>query len=137
MGNLPQAGQDFYGSTCVISGWGRTYGGGPLPNVLQEAPIDILSQADCQYYYGSIITGYHVCVMDYWGESRGSCNGDSLVPSPVRLEDSGTLPEPHPSVSSTAPLATQVFTLMYHTSEAGSDKTLDCKSCKAYSNYNK
>jgi len=78
--NLPQAGQDFYGSTCVISGWGRTYGGGPLPNVLQEAPIDILSQADCQYYYGSIITGYHVCVMDYWGESRGSCNGDSGGP---------------------------------------------------------
>merc|ERR1712226_1247824 len=28
---LPSATQDFVGAECYITGWGRTYGGGPLP----------------------------------------------------------------------------------------------------------
>merc|ERR1712150_37761 len=101
-----------------------------------------LPLTSCPRLIVSIITVASSPVTTYVSWITGERAGDPVtetlvVPSPARLEDSGTLPEPHPSVSSTAPLATQVCTLMYHTSEAGSDKTLDCKSCKAYSNYNK
>jgi len=77
---LPSATQDFVGAECYITGWGRTYGGGPLPNILQEAKIDVLSKSECQAIYGGIIQDYHTCVQDKATESRGSCNGDSGGP---------------------------------------------------------
>merc|ERR1711893_313095 len=76
---LPFTGQSFVGQSCIISGWGRTYGGGPLPNILQEAPITVISQSECRGYYGNIITGYHTCLLDPRGRA-GSCNGDSGGP---------------------------------------------------------
>merc|ERR1712179_299763 len=60
---LPSSSQSFVGQRCIISGWGRTYGGGPLPNVLQEAQINVISQSECRGFYGNIITGYHTCLL--------------------------------------------------------------------------
>merc|ERR1711976_739650 len=48
---MASQGQDFTSANCVITGWGRTSGavagGSSLPDVLQEANIDVLSQAEC------------------------------------------------------------------------------------------
>ncbi|ELT91475.1 hypothetical protein CAPTEDRAFT_226412 [Capitella teleta] len=71
---------DFTGQDCYITGWGRLYGYGPLPNVLQEANIDVLTQTQCRRFWGNKILGYHICVTDKQTSSRGACNGDSGGP---------------------------------------------------------
>jgi len=75
----------YVGDECYISGWGRLRGGGPLPNVLQEARIDILSEQECINYWGSQrIQLQHVCIIERNGNRRGACNGDSGGPLSCR-----------------------------------------------------
>jgi len=79
--NLPDTnGPDFTGYNCYITGWGRLYGFGPLPNVLNQANVDILSESECRGYWGSRITDIHICLMDKDTQQRGACNGDSGGP---------------------------------------------------------
>jgi len=80
---------DFAGSTCYITGWGRLYGFGPLPNVLQEAQIDVLTESACRSYWGSRIVGYHICVGDLANARKGACNGDSGGPLVCMDESTG------------------------------------------------
>ncbi|XP_033757357.1 fibrinolytic enzyme, isozyme C-like [Pecten maximus] len=69
---------DFAGQTCTITGWGRTSGGAPLPDVLQEAKTTVLSNSDCGDIWGaSSINDGHVCVFN---NDTGACNGDSGGP---------------------------------------------------------
>merc|ERR1719348_68853 len=82
---------DFVGSDCWITGWGRLYGNGPLPNILQEANIDVLSQSECQGFWGSRIKGYHVCLGDKANSRKGACNGDSGGPLVCKTGSSWTL----------------------------------------------
>merc|ERR1711893_15817 len=75
----PNDGVDYAGYTCYITGWGRTVGGGALPNILQQARIDVLTNSQCIGYVGSsLINNGHVCIR---GDGvRGACNGDSGGP---------------------------------------------------------
>ena len=76
---LPNKGEDFAGNKdCWITGWGRTYHNGPLPNILQEAQVDVYTYSSCKQRYGSLVGPYHVCIGKY-GKS-GSCQGDSGGP---------------------------------------------------------
>ncbi|XP_069140846.1 fibrinolytic enzyme, isozyme C-like [Argopecten irradians] len=72
-------GGDFAGQSCTITGWGRTSGGAPLPDILQKATTTVLSNADCAEIWGAdSINDGHVCV--YTNGTNGACNGDSGGP---------------------------------------------------------
>jgi len=76
---LPSSSERFAGnSNCWITGWGATRGGGSLPNILQEANVDVYTESQCKQRWGSSIGPYHICVGKQ-GKS-GSCNGDSGGP---------------------------------------------------------
>lgn len=62
------------GNECTMTGWGRLYGGGPLPTILQQAKTRVLSQDDC-VAQGISAAKYdlHICVNDDEG-NNGSCN---------------------------------------------------------------
>jgi secreted trypsin-like serine protease len=74
---------DYAGTTCQISGWGRTDGTNQLPNTLQKASIPVISTAACSAGMsgvgGANIWDNHICVQDPAGV-RGACNGDSGGP---------------------------------------------------------
>jgi len=72
---------NFAGTACVISGWGRTSSSNTLPDTLQKATINVLSTAQCQSQVGTIGTIWdnHICLFDT-ANNIGSCNGDSGGP---------------------------------------------------------
>nr|AGM38918.1 fibrinolytic protein III [Urechis unicinctus] len=71
----------FAGSSCMISGWGRTSSSNTLPTTLQAASTTVLSNADCTSRMsnvgGATIRSDHVCV---YAGNNGACNGDSGGP---------------------------------------------------------
>ncbi|CAD5115162.1 unnamed protein product [Dimorphilus gyrociliatus] len=69
---------------CHITGWGRTRGGGPSPNILQEANIDVLSPAECRANRPGQIYDYHICVGKRFTADQGACQGDSGGPLSCR-----------------------------------------------------
>jgi len=72
---------DYAGSTCVISGWGRTSNSNALPDALQKASIQVISTAQCNELIGTIGQAWegHICLYDN-ANNIGSCNGDSGGP---------------------------------------------------------
>jgi secreted trypsin-like serine protease len=72
---------DQVGRRCYITGWGRLYGNGPLPENLQEAQIDLLTTAECgDIWRPTPVTDSQVCIYDKATHLRGACNGDSGGP---------------------------------------------------------
>lgn len=62
------------GTACTITGWGRLFGGGPLPNRLQQASTRVLSNAECIARGISMARyEYHICVSDD-NDVNGACN---------------------------------------------------------------
>jgi secreted trypsin-like serine protease len=73
--------EDWVGSECYITGWGRLTGGGILPENLQQALIDILTTAECQGMWSAAqVRDSQVCIYDRATQARGACNGDSGGP---------------------------------------------------------
>jgi len=71
---------NFAGATCVITGWGRTSSAQTLPNILQQANIQILTTSQCQSQgLGGTIWDNHICIQDPNNVSS-ACNGDSGGP---------------------------------------------------------
>nr|XP_033322626.1 chymotrypsin-1-like [Megalopta genalis] len=68
-------------SPAIVSGWGRTSVGGPIPNILQKAKLQITDQTVCKNAYKNIGSVYetHICANDP-STTRGACNGDSGGP---------------------------------------------------------
>lgn len=67
------------GQACTITGWGRLFGGGPLPNVLQQAGTRVLSTAQCRSQgIPQADDFYHICLNDD-SSATGSCNVISVV----------------------------------------------------------
>jgi secreted trypsin-like serine protease len=77
----PDNSDDFAGTLCTITGWGRTSSSNTLPNILQQADINVISQSECASRMGSYgtIWANHICVYDSSNVS-GACNGDSGGP---------------------------------------------------------
>ena len=48
-------------------------GGSPLPDILQEARVDVIRNTDCRKIWRSNINDGHVCVTDIATKSRGAC----------------------------------------------------------------
>jgi elastase-2 len=69
------------GENCVISGWGRTSASNVLPNVLQKATIQVISNSECntrmQPVSGASVGDGQICL---YTPAIGSCNGDSGGP---------------------------------------------------------
>ncbi|XP_075119022.1 chymotrypsin-like elastase family member 1 isoform X2 [Leptodactylus fuscus] len=65
---------------CIISGWGRTSTGGPLPATLQQAPLPVVAHSTCSgfLYWGSTVKTTHVCAGG--NGVQAGCNGDSGGP---------------------------------------------------------
>jgi len=77
----PNNNNNFAGTTCVISGWGRTSSAQTLPDTLQKANILVITTAQCVTALGGIGSAWdnHICLKDN-ANAIGSCNGDSGGP---------------------------------------------------------
>lgn len=75
---------DLAGMECSITGWGTLMSSGPMPEVLQQAPVTLLSNAECQADYAShneTITASMMCAAG--NSEKGitdTCQGDSGGP---------------------------------------------------------
>ncbi|XP_059751475.1 proproteinase E [Balaenoptera ricei] len=80
LARLPPAGDILPNETpCYISGWGRLYTGGPLPDKLQQALLPVVDYEHCSRrdWWGSSVKKTMVCA---GGDIRSGCNGDSGGP---------------------------------------------------------
>jgi len=83
---LPAAGADVAAkSTCWITGWGTLQAEGMPATILQEAPVDIVSNEDCVGkfgYHSSQISNAMLCAQGKTadGRVRDACQGDSGGP---------------------------------------------------------
>jgi len=71
------------GERCNITGWGTMqFMGSGLPRKLQQAPVSILSNEECQAAYGNAtITAAMICASGFTDEGiTDSCQGDSGGP---------------------------------------------------------
>ncbi|KAJ7999401.1 hypothetical protein DPEC_G00194020 [Dallia pectoralis] len=80
LANLPPAGQilpNNYG--CYITGWGSTYTGGLVSNVLRQAYLPIVDYATCSSlsWWGAVANTNMICA---GGSTYSACNGDSGGP---------------------------------------------------------
>jgi len=82
-------GNDYAGTTCTISGWGRTGASNVLPNTLQKADIGVVTTAQCNTYLQGVGNAWdnHICLYDT-ANNIGSCNGDSG--GPLNCPDGGS-----------------------------------------------
>uniref|UniRef100_F6R841 pancreatic elastase n=1 Tax=Xenopus tropicalis TaxID=8364 RepID=F6R841_XENTR len=81
LASLPSNGAILaHNSPCIITGWGRTVTNGPLPAILQQAPLPSVAHATCSTssYWGSTVKTSMVCAGGD-GVTAG-CNGDSGGP---------------------------------------------------------
>ncbi|XP_030645857.1 chymotrypsin A [Chanos chanos] len=73
------------GLRCVTSGWGLTrYNAADTPALLQQAALPLLTNTDCQRYWGSRIYDVMICA---GASGASSCMGDSG--GPLVCEKSG------------------------------------------------
>ncbi|XP_029434959.1 proproteinase E-like [Rhinatrema bivittatum] len=74
------------GYPCYISGWGRLYTGGPLPNILQQAVLPVVDHAHCTQkdWWGTYVKDTMVCA---GGDIEAGCNGDSGGPLNCQAAD--------------------------------------------------
>ncbi|CAL1542436.1 unnamed protein product [Lymnaea stagnalis] len=80
---LAPQGSSFANRQCVITGWGRTVGGGSGASHLKQAYITKITTAQCRSYWGASVTDKHICVFeasDPAGTRPSACNGDSGGP---------------------------------------------------------
>jgi len=85
-GLLPESGEDFVNSECIITGWGRTDTSSNIPNDLRQGAVQVLSNTECSGRM-PYIRDLHICIRDARGV-HGACNGDSGGPVNCRHSDS-------------------------------------------------
>uniref|UniRef100_A0A4X2M3G7 Peptidase S1 domain-containing protein n=1 Tax=Vombatus ursinus TaxID=29139 RepID=A0A4X2M3G7_VOMUR len=84
---LPPAGTLLLNEApCYISGWGRLYTGGPLPDKLQQALLPVVDYQHCSKWdwWGFSVKTTMVCA---GGDIRSGCNGDSGGPLSCQADD--------------------------------------------------
>jgi len=77
---MADSGEDFLGNTdCHITGWGKLGFLRPLPDVLQEANVDVYTNEACESKMGKGMVGPNNVCVGRRGKS-GACSGDSGGP---------------------------------------------------------
>uniref|UniRef100_A0A8C5MWH1 Transmembrane serine protease 15 n=1 Tax=Leptobrachium leishanense TaxID=445787 RepID=A0A8C5MWH1_9ANUR len=74
------------GMNCSIAGWGRTQSQGPIPNILQEAEIPLISNEKCQQNLPEYNITQNMICGGYDEGGIDTCQGDSGGPL-MCLED--------------------------------------------------
>ncbi|XP_004637686.1 proproteinase E [Octodon degus] len=80
LAQLPPAGEILPNEApCYISGWGRLYTNGPLPDKLQQALLPVVDYDHCSKWdwWGFTVKKSMVCA---GGDIQSGCNGDSGGP---------------------------------------------------------
>ncbi|XP_051981765.1 elastase 3 like [Xyrauchen texanus] len=94
LGCIPPAGSILPNNySCYVSGWGRLWTGGPLPDKLQQALMPIVDHATCSRsdWWGSTVKESMVCS---GGDGIvAACNGDSG--GPLNCKNSSDIWEVH------------------------------------------
>lgn len=89
---IPETNDTFVGRTAIVTGWGRLYEDGPLPNILQKVSVPIITNKECETMYrkaGFIEDIPHIFICA--GVPKGgkdSCEGDSG--GPLVMKDPST-----------------------------------------------
>jgi len=88
---VPEDDDDLVGSNAWVTGWGRLYEDGPLPAVLQEVPLPIINNKQCEAMYEKAgfrehIPHIFICA-GYREGGKDSCEGDSGGPMGVMRKD--------------------------------------------------
>jgi hypothetical protein len=68
------------GTAAAITGWGMTYQGSAIPDVLQWATTVVQSPAYCGQFSTVYDSSSQLCAVDYPNDDDGTCNGDSGGP---------------------------------------------------------
>jgi len=69
---------NYAGSSCTITGWGRTSATSALPVTLQQGTMTVLTNADCASAWSAAqINNGHICVKS---NTVSACSGDSGGP---------------------------------------------------------
>ncbi|KAL6474414.1 hypothetical protein MHYP_G00179750 [Metynnis hypsauchen] len=87
---LPTSSDNFAGGLkCVTTGWGLTrYNAANTPPRLQQAALPLLTNSDCQRYWGSNINDVMICA---GASGVSSCMGDSGGPLVCQKSGAWTL----------------------------------------------
>ncbi|KAM3933981.1 enteropeptidase [Leptodactylus fuscus] len=85
---LPES-QDVFplGLHCAIAGWGRTESQGPVPNILQEAQVPLISNEKCQLQMPEYNISNAMICAGYEEGGIDTCQGDSGGPLMCQVEN--------------------------------------------------
>ncbi|XP_046384296.1 brachyurin-like [Ischnura elegans] len=72
---LPSNDDTYVNKQAWISGWGSSYNGGPNAEVLQYAPMTVISNDECRETYGNIVTEGTICARGKSGVGVCKCDG--------------------------------------------------------------
>ncbi|XP_046384295.1 chymotrypsin-1-like [Ischnura elegans] len=75
---LPTNDDTYANEPAWISGWGSSHAGGSHADVLQYAPVTVISNDECRKTYGSSVIDSMICTLGNSG--LGECNGDGGGP---------------------------------------------------------
>lgn len=79
--SLPTAGSILNaGTTCIVSGWGTTYAGGTVSDVLRKVAVPVVSNNDCDSMYGAGSILPSMMCAGFVAGGADSCQGDSGGP---------------------------------------------------------
>ncbi|XP_076322007.1 serine protease 42-like [Tachypleus tridentatus] len=88
---IPSGNNTYVGQNATITGWGRLYEDGPLPDIIQNVDVTVITNRECMDMYRK--AGYIEHIPDIFicaGLSEGgldSCEGDSGGPMVIQEEN--------------------------------------------------
>lgn len=88
---LPESNETYVNKWATVTGWGRLYEDGPLPDLIQHVKMPIITNKECEQMYNQ--AGYiedipHIFICAGLAKGgRDSCEGDSG--GPLVLEENG------------------------------------------------
>ncbi|GFU25105.1 serine proteinase stubble [Nephila pilipes] len=88
---IPKGNDSYVGKYATVTGWGRLHEDGPLPNVIQEVSLPIITNKLCENMYRQAgfveeIPDIFICA-GYPNGGKDSCEGDSGGPMVLQEED--------------------------------------------------
>uniref|UniRef100_A0A1B0G8X1 Peptidase S1 domain-containing protein n=1 Tax=Glossina morsitans morsitans TaxID=37546 RepID=A0A1B0G8X1_GLOMM len=69
------------GGDIIVSGWGRLYNNGPIPNHLQWTTLKAMTTEECRPYFADLEPNIDALICLAHGSNHGVCNGDSGGPA--------------------------------------------------------
>ncbi|GFX43982.1 serine proteinase stubble [Trichonephila clavipes] len=88
---IPKGNDTYVGKYATVTGWGRLHEDGPLPNVIQEVSLPIITNKLCENMYRQAgfvedIPDIFICA-GYTNGGKDSCEGDSGGPMVLQEDD--------------------------------------------------